>query len=96
LAETHTTEEGQAGNGLPDKLSQLRQKLGRKAKQEPGFRFYALYDRIYRQDVLEAAMARVRAKRGAAGVDGVTFEQIEKQEGGLGSWLEQLREELRT
>jgi RNA-directed DNA polymerase len=96
LAETHTTEEGQAGNRLPDKLSQLRQKLGQKAKQEPGFRFYALYDRIYRQDVLDAAMARVRAKRGAAGVDGVTFEQIEKQEGGLGSWLEQLREELRT
>jgi len=96
LAETHTTEEGRAGDGLPDKLSQLRQKLGQKVKQEPGFRFYALYDRIYRQDVLEAAMARVRAKRGAAGVDGVTFEQIEKQEGGLGSWLEQLREELRT
>ena len=96
LAETHTTEEGRAGEGLPDKLSQLRQKLGQKAKQEPGFRFYALYDRIYRQDVLDAALARVRAKRGAAGVDGVTFEQIEKQEGGLGSWLEQLREELRT
>jgi RNA-directed DNA polymerase len=69
---------------------------GQKAKQEPGFRFYALYDRIYRQDVLEAALARVRAKRGAAGVDGETFEQIEKREGGIGSWLEQLREELRT
>ena len=96
MAETHTTEQGRAGNGPPDKLSQLRQKLGQKAKQEPEFRFYALYDRIYRQDVLEAALARVRAKRGAAGVDGETFEQIEKQEGGIGSWLEQLREELRT
>jgi hypothetical protein len=72
---------GAPGDGLPDKLSQLRQKPGQKAKQEPGFRFYALYGRIYRQDVLEAAMAQVRAKRGAAGVDGVTFEQARKASG---------------
>jgi len=95
LAETHTTEEGQSGNALPDKLSELRQKLGRKAKQEPKFRFYALYDRIYRKDVLEAAMARVRRNGGAAGIDGVTFKQLEAAEGGLKRWLDELHEQLR-
>ena len=96
MAETHTTEERRSGNALPEKLSQLRQKLGQKAKQEPKFRFYALYDRIYRADVLEAAMARVRSNGGAPGIDGVTFAQIEKREGGLARWLEELRAELST
>jgi len=96
LAETHTTEEWQGGSALPEKLSQLGQKLGQKAKQEPKFRFYALYDRIYRSDVLEAAAARVRANGGGPGLDGVTFEQIQTREGGIRKWLEQLQEELRT
>jgi RNA-directed DNA polymerase len=96
LAETHTTEEGRGGDALPGKLFELRQKLGQKAKQEPKFRFYALYDRIYRLDVLTAAMARVRRNDGAPGIDGVTFAQIEQRAGGAGRWLEELQQELRT
>jgi RNA-directed DNA polymerase len=95
-----TTEQPDCGppndRGLPAKLSQLRQKLSQKAKQEPKFRFYVLYDRIYRRDTLAAAWAQVRRNHGAPGVDGLSIEQIEEGEGGVLRFLEELQESLRT
>lgn len=84
------------GEGLPMKLFTLRQKLYLKAKRESRFRFYALYDRIYRQDVLEAAWAQVAANDGSAGVDGVTIEQIENSPGGPEALVAELHQSLKA
>jgi RNA-directed DNA polymerase len=76
----------------PEKIRILQRKLYRKAKAEPAFRFYVLYDKIYREDILRHAYAVARANAGAPGVDGVSFLQIEAS--GLEAWLAGLREEL--
>jgi RNA-directed DNA polymerase len=83
------------GVKLPPKVAELRRKLGQKAKQEPGFRFYALYDRVYRLDVLAAAWWLVLKNDGAPGVDGLSCQDIIDGPG-AGPFCEQLHEELRT
>ena len=78
----------------PETVRALQRTLYRKAKQEPTFRFYLLYDKVHRADVLHHAWALVRANRGAPGVDGVTIAAVEA--GGVDPFLARLAEELRT
>jgi len=81
--------------GLPEALFRLRKKLYIKAKQEPRFRFYALYDRIYRQDVLAAAWAQVVANNGKPGVDGVSIEEILASPEQEAAFLEEIHQSLK-
>ena len=102
MRESATTGEGEElpeafavnRKGLPEKLFTLRQKLYLKAKREPRFRFYALYDRIHRLDVLGAAWVLVARNGGKPGVDGVTIEQIEASPGGPEALVAELHQEL--
>src|SRR5918911_530162 len=76
----------------PEQIRSLQRKLYLKAKAEPAFRFYLLYDKVCREDILRHAYALARANGGAPGVDGVSFEAIEAM--GLEGWLARLREDL--
>src|SRR4051794_2885445 len=76
----------------PEPIRTLQRKLYRKAKAEPTFRFYLLYDKIHRADILRHAYALARSNGGAPGVDGITFARIEAE--GLDGWLAGLREDL--
>jgi RNA-directed DNA polymerase len=79
----------------PEKIRTLQRKLYTKAKQEPGYRFYALYDKVYRADILRHAYNLVRSNKGAPGIDGVSFETIEAGEG-VELFLERLTEEVKN
>ena len=81
---------------IPEKLSTLRAKLGQKAKQEPKYRFYALYDRIYRRDTLETAWRMVAANKGAPGVDGMSIEHILETPGEAEKLVATLQSELKS
>ena len=95
----HVSEEGKeeeiaAMLTTPEQIQELQKKLYQKAKQDSEFRFYALYDKVYRKDIIEYAYHLVKANKGAPGIDGVTFEAIEGE--GAERYLEQIAEELRN
>lgn len=74
----------------PENIRELQRKLYRKAKQEKEYRFYLLYDKVYRLDILNHAYRLVKANKGAPGIDGETFESIEEREGGAEKYLEEI------
>ena len=78
----------------PVKVGKLQAALHTKAKDSPDYRFYALYDKLYRRDILGYAYARCRANGGVSGVDGQTFVDIKAY--GVDRWLDELAVELRT
>jgi len=82
--------------GLPPKLFELQGKLYRKAKEEPGFRFYSLYGQLLRRDVLMAAWDRVASNNGCPGVDGITIDMIVDRPGSVAGLLDEIEQELRA
>ncbi len=78
----------------PVSVQKLQTALHDKAKESPDFRFYALYDKVYRKDVLAFAYECCKANGGAAGVDGQMFEDIEAY--GVERWLDELAQELKS
>lgn len=81
---------------LPEKVFTLRQKLYRKAKTEPKFKFYALYGLLLRPDVLAAAWTQVARNDGAPGVDGVRIDDVRSSSGGVEAFLAQIEGDLRA
>ena len=84
------------GRGLPRKIFLLRQTLYLKAKREPAFRFYTLYDMVCRPDVLLAAWEQVAGNDGAPGVDGVSIEQVQNNDPGVRGFLGEIEQSLRN
>src|SRR5450432_3601371 len=78
----------------PSSVQKLQTALHDKAKESPNWRFHALYDKVYRRDVLAFAYECCKVNGGAAGVDGQSFEGIEER--GVERWLDELTEELRS
>jgi RNA-directed DNA polymerase len=84
------------GTFLPGKLFLLRQKLYLKAKREPGYRFYTLYEAVCRPDVLQAAWERVADNDGAPGVDGVSIAKVQNSEHGVSGFLSEIEQSLKA
>lgn len=78
----------------PSNIQELQRKLYRKSKAEPSVRFYTLWDKVYRMDVLTEAWRKVKANKGASGVDGQTFQEIESA--GVESFLDRIGADLKA
>ena len=78
------------------KLALRQEGLSRKAKEEPKFKFYNLYGQVLLVDTLRCAWEQARANKGAAGVDHVTFEDVERSEGGVEGFLTSIQQELKA